>query len=192
MSGIPNGRTDIEQAYPVRRAKTQMRLVVGAIGFLALLAFVVMALALIPYKPLVVYSYEPTRSEVCPGELIRVDVDSELILSGAQQVYDVTVQPEWVVVNVEGLTKGQTIEGAETALPAEALEPGRDVIQSDVLRPAPLQPGIWRHGAEMTVRGTAYGVPRPQTLRPRADKLTTVLPPEHPKCEGTERLEGGF
>lgn len=188
----PNGRTDIEPVDPVGRAKTQMWLVVSTIGFLALLAFVVMALTLVPYNPLVIYSYEPTRSEVCPGELIRVDVDSELTLSGAQQIYDVTAQPEWAVVDVEGLTKGQTIEGAETALPAEALEPGRDVIQSDVLRPAPLQPGAWLHGAEVTVRGTAYGIPRPQILNPKANTMTTVLPPEHPKCEGTERPEGGF
>jgi hypothetical protein len=151
-----------------------------------------MALTIVPYAPLVVYSYEPTRTEVCPGELIRVDVDSELTLSGAQQVYDVIVQPEWSVMDVEGLTRGQTIEGAETALPAEALEPGRDVIQSDVLRPAPLQPGIWRHGAEVTVRGTAYGIPRPQVLHVESDTVTTVFSPDHPKCEGTERPGGGF
>lgn len=199
MNGIPDGRTDIEPgeaseggADAVKKAKTQMRLVVGSIGFLALLSFVVMALALLPYAPLAIYSYEPKRTEVCPGELIRVDVDSELILSGAQQVYSVSIQPEWVVVDVKGLTPGQTVEGAETTVPAEGLEPGRNIIESDVLRPAQPQPGIWRHGAEVTVRGTAYGVPRPQTLQPESDKLTTVLPPEHPKCEGTERPEGGF
>lgn len=194
FKGIPDPDvlTDTKPADRLNKAKTQMRLVVALIVSLALLSFVVLALTFLPFTPVTIYSYEPTRSEVCPGELIRVDVDSEIDPRPSRSVYSIKVQPEWIVVDVAGLAKGQTVEGAETTLPPEVLKLGRSDIQSNVLRPAPPQPGMWRHAAEVTVQGSAYGIPRPQILHPMADTLTTVLPPDHPKCEGTERPEGGF
>ena len=173
----------------ISRAKFRVFFGVGVILLLAFVSLAVMALAVVPYEPLTIYSYEPTVSEVCSGASVRVKVDSEL--ADDVMVRSVEIVPEWTAVNVPGLPPGARVRGAENELPPESLAPGRSVSTSRVARPAPLQPGVWRHGAQITVRGIRYQIPTPQTVTVHSEKTTTVLGPDHPRCVGQPKT-GGF
>ena len=172
----------------ISRAKFRVFFGVGAILALALISLAILVIAAIPYAPLTIYSYEPTVSEVCSSAPVRVVVDSEL--ADDVIVRSVEIVPEWTAVDVPGLPRGTKVENAENTLPAEALEPGRSVSESRVARPAPLQPGVWRHGAHITVRGIRYQIPTPQTITARSEKTTTVLSANEPRCDGKPKVGG--
>ncbi len=172
----------------VNRARVRVDLAVKGIGFLALLALVGIALLVLPYSPMTIYSYEATVDEACPSEVVLVYVEYEL----EKAVEFVELAPDWIAVDVEGLPRGYITEGAEGRIPGGALAVGeRAKVRSSVVRVAPTVPGAWLVGGSVTVRGRAYGIPYVQKLDPRADKPIAVLPSGAPECKNAEDPEGG-
>lgn len=119
-----------------------------------------------------IYSYTPSKSEVCPEELVGMYIDYEL--DSQATVDEVEVKSNWEVVDVPGLTPGQRVQEVQDKLPGDKIRPGRTIIQSSILRAAPPPPGEWRVVSEMLVRGSVHGVPNVQELNVRADETTIV------------------
>lgn len=166
----------------IDRAEKEMRLAVGGIGLLAVLAFVVGILLLWPYSPMTVYAYEADVSEACVGMPVTVYIEYE-IREGAR-VSRLEVEPDWIAVDVPGVTQGFVSIGGEGAIPGDGLETGYPAqVRSSVLRVAPLQPGEWLVAGELTLRTSIYGIPRVQVLRPTAKEPITILHADDPKCE---------
>ena len=185
-----------EDLRRVERAKRRVGLAVGGIVFLALLALAAMIALFLPYSPLQIYSYEPLKSEVCPGEVVATRVEYRAKVGsdapGAPSIRQVEVDPAWIAEDVPSLMRGQRIEGPEATLAGEKIAPGRHSIISSVLRTAPSEPGQWRLETTLTVRGNAYGVPHIQTITTLADKSTTVLGGEECVASDSSAGEGGI
>lgn len=168
----------------LRHAKRQVGFVVGAMGVLALLSLAGFAFLLWPWEGMEVYSFEPTKTEVCPMEVVgaerdyRIDPDAD--------VYLVEVEPLWIAVDVPGVRDGSVLRGPDAAYSEAETRPGRRRITSAVLRIAPSQPGEWRLGSVTTVRATPYPLPvtKVQELELESEKVVTVLPADDPACDG--------
>ncbi len=166
----------------IDRAEKEMRFAVGGIGLMAVLAFLIGILLLWPYSPMTVYSYEAEVSEACAGVPVTAYIEYE-IREGAR-VSRLEVEPDWIAVDVPGVAEGFVSVGGEGVIPGEGLETGYPArVRSSVLRVAPLQPGEWLVGGELTLRTSVYGLPRVQVLSPTAKEPITVLPADDPKCE---------
>ena len=175
---LKRDETSEDASQALRKARIRVRLVVGAIGTLALLAVASTVLLFLPYTPMTVYSYEAIPPVVCPGELLSVEVDYSL----DAPVSRIEVDQEWVAVDVKGIAPGQVLEGPESAVSdPDSLQTGRQVIKSSILRTAPPEPGVWRLGSVLTVSGLR--ITQVQTLTPESGTKTTVLPSTDAACK---------
>ena len=170
--------TNAEQR--VKTITRQVKLVVGVICFFAFVAVAFLVALLLPYNPMTIHSYTPTPSEVCPDDLIAVEVDYEI--ADEMDVEEVEVRSYWSAVDAEGVTEGQKALEVEGQWEGASLASGRNTITSSLLRSAPRLPGEWLVTADIRVRGSAFLVPHIQEIRVTADEITTVLPPDDERC----------
>jgi hypothetical protein len=145
-------------------------LVVVFLGFL----FVVGNLVY-PYRPLVVYSYTPTPTEVCPGDSVGVSTDTEI----REDLRVLNIESDWV--RKDSSTKlsagGGRFEGMK-AMP-------RKTMVSPFIRVAPDIPGDWQLETSYEVLGTRFKLPVRQDLNNvMAEDSVKILEANDEKCEG--------
>lgn len=156
----------------LERARRNVYIGVGCVSVLALAALTISALLLFPFVPMTIHAYTPSKTTVCPGELVGMYIDYSLDANA--EVTEIEVTSRWEVVDVDGLKPGQRVQEVQDLLPGEKIKPGRTVMESSILRSAPPPPGEWRVVSEMLVRGSVYGVPNVQELQVPADETTIV------------------
>lgn len=173
-----NGEEVIEQA------QRRVRVAIGAIGMLVLLGVAFGLALLLPYTPMTVYNYYPSKTEVCPSTIMSVMVDYEIERTPiGRGVREVEADPLWIVEDVEGLEPGEVLKREESEWAPHLLEPGHRTTRSTVLRITPPKAGEWRPAVELTVRGRGvFGIPGVQEIRRETHETVTVLPFDHPSC----------
>lgn len=171
---------------PVGRGRLAGRLALLLSPLLVMAAgsLFLVAVLLVPFRPLAVYGYEAVPGRACPGERVAVYVDQRL--RDGYHVRSMEVEAAWEAVAAAGYEPGQRAFAGRTTIVRP--EPGpREVVESAVLRDAPETPGEWRIVGEAEVRGSRFGVPNVQEVRVRSQKTTTVLPATDPRCEAQLR-----
>lgn len=178
----PDEWLETEARGRLERARRQVGLVVGFIGLLAVVSVAGLVVLLWPWSGMEVYSFEPTKAEVCPMEIVGAERDYRI--DPAADVYRVEVEPLWIAVDVPGVEEGSVLRGPDAAYSESETRPGRRTVTSTVLRVAPPQPGEWRMGSVTTVRATPYPLPvtKVQEIEVRSSRTVTVREADHPKC----------
>ena len=170
-----------EKRLALEHARYQVRVVLVVLGLFALVGLAFSVALLLPFNPLTVHSYEAVPDEVCPTDLVAVEIDYEL--EETPRVTQIDTQSRWRAVDVEGYEQGQILEGEETPIREDArLAPGRRKVESKVLRSAPPAPGVWEAGAILTAHGER--ITQNQRVEPWDHRGTIVLPASNAKCRG--------
>lgn len=172
--------TEINEAR-LQRARRVVRAVLAFIVLLLLLAAAVVTILLLPFNPFILYSYTPQASVVCQGKAIDAHIEYELV--EGVEVNHIEAESTWTAVDVPEIDEGQEIGGLEGTL---AIAPPNEKINTVLPRVAPPHKGEWRLKSDITVRGTAYGLPHVEVVEAAAEETTTVLPTSDPGCNGGE------
>lgn len=130
-----------------------------------------------PYSPIEVYEYRTVPAEVCPGGDVAVEIEWEI----GDDLRALKVVYRWNERDDPG-----TVFGGEARFEDVAARP---IMKRDslLIRPAPLDPGLWILQTSFDIFGTRFGMPVRQDL----DKVTSedfvrVLEPSDKRCEGRQ------
>jgi hypothetical protein len=138
--------------------------------FILLLLFVIGKT--VPFKPLVVNSYEFAQSETCPGDLVVLLTERDV--EDSYHVDSAHLESYWLLEGDSRPYMPYTFD-----LNDEELSDS----EGAALRIAPFSKGKWYIHTEITVDGKVFGfVPRTSEVLLVTSKPLTIPPPESSSC----------
>lgn len=164
----------------IEKARRRVKIVLIVVGIFALILLGTGAILFRPYSPLVVLSYTPLETEVCPGQSVEVAIEIETPSSAT--VDRIESRSVWTAVDVEEITDGQEILGTQAIIQNP---PTGEVVTEVLPRIAPRNPGVWQLGSIITVRNPPWS----QRVEVTSDTPITILRKDDPACTPAERAK---
>lgn len=159
---------------------------ISVMGAILVAAFLILGV-LMPYTPYTAYNYSVVPEVVCPGDEIDVKIERE-VTGGLYSVDSIESTSYWLDRGepLPMVEDGTSVAGA--SYPLEVSE--RQVVESRLIRNAPLDTGETYAGSVNVVRGRMFWIiPTSQTVNLRAENPIMVKDPLSPECI-PDRLEG--
>lgn len=128
-----------------------------------------------PYSPIKVYEYRTVPAEVCPGGDVSVETEWEI----RDDLRTLVVVYRWNEID-----DPTTIFGGEARFKDIEARP-RVKQGSPLIRPAPLEPGLWKLQTSFNIFGTRLGMLVRQDLdNVTSEDFVRVLEADDKKCRG--------
>lgn len=151
-----------------------------ALGFVGVVVVSIFA----PYEPLSYDYVRPQETEVCPGGAVPVNVSYAIDPRAHDSIREIDITSYWIAKEVPGVREGSKKAGGSATLYPSDVRPGKVEEAGAAIREAPVSPGVWTLANDYRVIGDRTVWPPVQDLTVVSDKDTTVLPENHPRCEG--------
>jgi hypothetical protein len=162
----------------LQKARRRVTAVIVGIATLILVMLMLVVLILLPYSPMTVYDYSPLSSPACPEKSVITLLEYEL--DEDSHVTTIEVESFWTAVDVPGVSNEQTVNRLQGTI-ISGVE--GEVVEAEFVGPRPPTPGVWDARIEISVYGTAYGLPHVQQTETSFAEFVTVLPEGAPECE---------
>lgn len=153
--------------------------IMGGVSVLLLGFVFVIGNLVYPYQPIKVYEYKTAPAEVCPGGDVAVETEWEI--GDELRTFDVTYR--W-----KERDDPTTVFGGKARFEDIEARP-RMKQESPLVRPAPLEPGLWKLITSYDAFGMRFGMLVRQDLDNVMSKdFVRVLKANDKKCEGSQRV----